>query len=1651
MQIAAVPDNAKSSNDTKDDSNQPQPVVPGAPRSTDTRLGRSRASAVGMPQLAMGSPASKDRRKGWVYSSDDDAAAVRGNHGFSVKDSVAVWNKGLGPSKDSIPSRTSSLATEAPMEEEPSASDHRPELNSGSPSNPSAEAGPSRQTQGARAQVSSAPSDGADSPDKRFSRTYLAKLIGPGAFSDHQRIMAAAKSGRNGNPSRPSSAVNCPGSRQTQQSSMSNSERSSEAHSSVASYDGAGVSGSGRSSAESSEATSPPSSWAHGSGGVSEAKSGNVRVDHAIALTPVSGNVYRKTNASLLSLVKPMPPVVERFTTPVLSRPPIGPARNEKKAKPIAKNGLGKRADLRIELPPSRGYKSAYPAILVDTSHLNDDFMSQSFRDSEDDDSSWPSTPSTTPLEVYLSAPNAEREIAEVPVGPMSDGAVVRAAYLMEPSHSAIAPSEPQRPCSSLVAVTSAVTSHRDLGRGRPSLLFDVPAQRAPKPSHESPRRLVHSLLSRSLSTQVPPQPPTKLHGEASPSKSEVQFHQGADGARVQLRRNVGGSSSPEQPRSSEKRRSFELRPILLNALANQTRVSFVAPSPDRAGAPTARVHSGTNVGGLQYTRRWSEQSYMSSSASLAMAGRGSDASEETCTPSPRPSTTITVPSPNINSEHKQLAAAEAEADARPGSALFRKPPLDPYTPLPPSASRRYIHSVSHSASGAADLALGEAKSQGRMQRALLQDHVEKQKGRVVQDAEFIAEWVQVSARDLPQAAQAEIPYDNGGKGVFSNEPAGRRISSGRGRPWRVGRFSTSNVSLPANHAHPSGPPAAKRKISILRRPKAEGAASTIALVNASEGDLGRPSTGAKINNASKISMRVTSVSSSAAEQKPFVPNPGWTKANRNAAFQDLCQKKSIGALLAASLNVVSKDQRPVPASTVTPDQPASPLVASPAAQFGEGRRLIASDGTGSSQQDHATRSTPPGTKPGVYKALSSPDQQAFEPKFEVTDKVNTFKSIHPQVGHWCIEDLDEEDGSIDSGSEGGNIEIDINHGDTFGAGSPALHRPTNEGRRAAVSSRDEELQLSMLNVFFSSIRGAPDPNAFSDPSTSAPLQAIPGAHEADLGGEGCFAHLSQRMDQRNACMSSRGKEIRLSVQAPLADASNLAKGTMTVPVTWKAVKVAHLSDSSCQDLGYLASREKAKTRKTRAMSLEAQVQRGQFAGLVGLRSPKRRGREVEEDGMLARPSDRQDVDEANDEDDLFISKEGSTGFVVRRPGLCNNREEILEIVARAPPRRSQDRTATAAKDSCRDELPIRYSVDEENCANRDKLPGMPMFDLDRAFPSPLNMELARKRSFQDAKREAESSLSSSYDEWNNGEVVQMHVRRKGLHGVRASFDANDGRRWFWRTQEAPTTMMKMSSNVSCAPTSASGSVTGITGGSGLSGGDLELFALDGAEPVLLATYSADAAPAATPLAPSSPLSMHNALGLFKPRPKPAPAPFIANGEEERRPLHAMLPHTTPLGQLGPLVGIRGAKPIRTGAHHAHGGAAAGMRPNWVMQNRRAAMSTDDLIRPAALRTAESTGQQLHPPPPAAHSKAERRSMDASIRHIVPCTSMSAQEDGDVDAMVQGAEVEAEAEAGAAALLGPPKRMGDVQFLADCYNHDLATVTLLALLGMIKV
>ncbi|CDW99524.1 hypothetical protein [Sporisorium scitamineum] len=160
---------------------------------------------------------SSNRRRGWVIASEDGTEIQRPSS-FDARKSAAAWNKGKGPSKASIPSRASSLASSPapspalPSEpfqqlaaEAPSTTEAVPETDATAnqpvppPRVPSSSMSHNRD-------ASSSTTSEADSstgrrrpsppllvpPKQTFRKVPSTRVLPPSALSDHQKFMSAA-------------------------------------------------------------------------------------------------------------------------------------------------------------------------------------------------------------------------------------------------------------------------------------------------------------------------------------------------------------------------------------------------------------------------------------------------------------------------------------------------------------------------------------------------------------------------------------------------------------------------------------------------------------------------------------------------------------------------------------------------------------------------------------------------------------------------------------------------------------------------------------------------------------------------------------------------------------------------------------------------------------------------------------------------------------------------------------------------------------------------------------------------------------------------------------------------------------------------------------------------------------------------------------------------------------------------------------------------------------------------------------------------------------------------------------------------------------------------------------------------------------------
>ncbi|KAJ1027222.1 hypothetical protein NDA18_003233 [Ustilago nuda] len=157
---------------------------------------------------------SNNRRRGWVIASEDGSEVERPTS-FDARRSAAAWNKGNGPSKASIPSRASSLASPAASPTIPSAALHSAPIETPSTSStttlenrpvppprvPSSSGGHGRDESITSTDAESStgkrrPSPPLLAPPKQtYRKVPSTRALPPSAWSDHQKFMAAAGAG----------------------------------------------------------------------------------------------------------------------------------------------------------------------------------------------------------------------------------------------------------------------------------------------------------------------------------------------------------------------------------------------------------------------------------------------------------------------------------------------------------------------------------------------------------------------------------------------------------------------------------------------------------------------------------------------------------------------------------------------------------------------------------------------------------------------------------------------------------------------------------------------------------------------------------------------------------------------------------------------------------------------------------------------------------------------------------------------------------------------------------------------------------------------------------------------------------------------------------------------------------------------------------------------------------------------------------------------------------------------------------------------------------------------------------------------------------------------------------------------------------------
>ncbi|PWY98433.1 hypothetical protein BCV70DRAFT_207680 [Testicularia cyperi] len=1864
-----------------------------------------------------------NRRRGWVIASEDDGRPSR-SAAFDARRSVAAWNKGQGPSQASIPSRASSLAPSpqiasidallgathppAPAPAVPPQPTPRRRTSSGSFShaNQSTEASTSSSTAAATNGKRRPSPPLLEPPKHTYRKSPSAKALPPSAFSDHQRVMAAAglSGGHSPRPQtsppptlegqQPHALLN----RRSQQlssssagSSVSTGASSSASNTRLSTADPATPSTASSVSTPASSVASLPTPTSKGKERErAPAQFGNAvrpaETEETESAIPGDAPALsaRRSNRSLLQTVKPMPPVSERSSSPdvgdVPSSPTIDSAFKTRHSEAVTLEAISKRrSDLRIELPhPPAKFKAMHPAIMIDSTHVSDEeemaessvpgiarrarkrrSIGSSTRDSiagqdaeeeededagADDDSSWPSTPSTTPLEVYFSNADVRRAAAsgsrhqqttkEI-IAPTATSLGMGRPMVVVTSPSTASEvssdrrsssgsgSNPDTTGSPTPASMAAATSHAT--SATPSLPKVTEEPPSPSPAREVREAPRSSAPRRSLSFELPPQLPrrhsqeTVLAGVSPKVSSKALAFLAKLSPSKSCNRDSMDETTPSRKSSIEyrrhsgeqqQRRSVELKPILLNSSANQSRtsvlgMSMVPPSPNASATQfPAEIQVRTGSGRIKvrpnvvpyHSRRSSDLSLNSSTASLGMPGRMSlerDAFDPHFSPSSQ-HTSITMPSPALSTEHSAFPKTAGDADkalpkpshklsSRPVAGSRSSPAKDRFAASMPSLHETVVRGQERRSSSEPD-----------QRPSLIHQLVDSHKGRTVKDNDSIAEWISVSKSDIP-APDVHHPYGNGGAGEYSNEKneagknAAKRLS--RGKPWKLGRFAASEVVLPASKTASSStaalspspitgsgaatatglaspglraaPQAGKRLSSVTRHePSSSSTAAAETATVTSPVPERWASDSHHIRSSSKTSVQTASAASS-HDPVAFTPNLGFTTANRNVVLQDLCMHRSVAALAAGSITVAALGKVRVPSQDEVDEYKTKfkrqskerKRLAKKGAAKKKGRSKgndnaavleapIVRSNTGSEEISTSSERPLP-SHPSKDKEVPPIPQESEQAQLNLSQGRHsgfnvqgntTIKSVVPETGNWSMSQrspsteeppllprLDsqqpfrdyEDDDTIDLDSE---LNTDTNtvsesEGEMEWEGQGAGEVPMRLGQR------DKEPE--MLNVFFSSLRSS---TASESKVRTRPSQEHgAGRHELDPPKHASaplkpFVRPPSLAAVDPGSVVHRGKEIRLCVETgeekarqvhgpafpSLVPANHNAEST----AIWKAVKVSDLARSTCDDGGYLESKRQKEARqqqqqrqppahRTMAMMLESEVSKGAFASFVGNRSPNRLAKRSSVDlcgkerGSPIKPTSGSANSLVDDDDELFIAKEDKASYIVRRcpapatvaaSGAADEGEEVFEIV-----RRSSTGSYLAPNHLVHD-APLRYSVDEQALHDKRLLPGTPMFDLDKAFPSPFRigdansgdaqLALNRRGQRQGSSATNHPSIASEYGDCSRRIPMRVEHRR-GNAGFDAFLKAHDGQEWFWRG----TQLVDAATD--------NGSHQKEDGPPGMAGVDLHLYSKQGSHTVELASYSTES-------------QLRNALGLFHPRvdkrmsSKPMPpdelrstaltaaqviplaSSAVGGGGGVHHPyghghVHGLGHGQVRLEAAPPRRGIRGGPLVRQPSSPgmgAHVGGPLGwkQRGRGLWQNQRAAVSTESMIIQVNNNAVNNSRISLQLDSRDPHQQGRRHGQPRQRINSNPANLPSGVVSGTGGAVTGPAGVVSQRISWDGTAHSPTKgpemaaltpqfpvktpagnRMGELRFTPDCYDRDLAVVSLLGLLGMVKL
>ncbi|KAJ9478117.1 hypothetical protein PHBOTO_001664 [Pseudozyma hubeiensis] len=1239
----------------------------------------------------------------------------------------------------------------------------------------------------------------------------------------------------------------------------------------------------------------------------------------------------------LLSQVQPLPALSEKSANSDIEDAPSSASdvmSDNEAASAAAAKPVKRRESLQIELPsPPPQFKDRYPTILVDSTHASDSEASGTSNagprrrrrrstasmsnklgaDAEDedddeyadDDSSWPSTPSTTPLETYFTAadarpkpakrtmqttmeivaaessalgmgrpmvvvtsPSTASEVSSDRRSSSGSGSASDRTYSSSPP--AVASVAPPPALSKIEEHPSAKSDSAEASTAGPpkrSLSFEVPVMNRFRASEESlPIGGAVRSPSRAMAFLA------KMNPSRSANRSSVDLASttriDASSASAQAAKRM--SLDDQRRTSAEQRRSVELRPILLNAASRPPprpvvleAASSTTTSQQERRRSLGRTAVRSNV--LPYhSRRSSEVSTSSSTDTPKAQDRGSF-DKQPFDPGYSPAsqvTTFTMPSPALSTDQKLFSNQSAvdaqqsiETNQRRSSAAGA--PKDRFAASMPSLHQPVVAVQPVDRRTASDEAPDARPSPIRLL-------IDSQKGRTTRDNDSIAEWISVSVNDLPLRDVTEA-YGNGGAGDFSNENQHHGKKAKKNKPWKLGRFAASELVLPTAS---SAVQTKRRSISLVKR-----------------------SSSAHVNEPTRNSAESTPSPQSA----PFMRNLGFTTANRNVALQNLCAERSVMALAASTIYIAGCGRIKVPQPTPLP---ATKSKAKSKSQEAKDKKLgqVSTKSTAGAAAEVPSSPIHPShsadTSRDAYINVTEDRHTGYDLSGAA---IGTVKSMVPEMGDWSgsmehdrshiVEAAEQERPFRDYDDEGSDLfdsdRSESESEDELDYDDEDVEVPVRFGQRVNVGSR------AGSGFYGSSVQTGNEAEKTVGEATPSASHLVPSVSLERLTPGTVMLH---------------GAELRICVE------EEQLSGRSARPMAyWKAVEVQQPASKPEEPVEDQVRRQPS----SRAMKLEEEVATGIFAAFVGNRSPRRQNQRASIDAGpgsadQGSPQKRSAQSTKIPTRELVVSKVNKDTFTVRSEtrSAMDGTEQVVEILRRGG---SQLTHLTQASDSSRGSAPT------------DK--------VERAFPSPLfsTAEFAHGRSRSHSR--TNGSLSTLDDVV---ERTTIRVQQKGGSGFSASFQSRDGQVWSWQGSKLEASVLSPRKERS-----------GVQGIDVLDNYDLVLRARHGSESIELASYSTNS-------------QLRNALGLFKPRTKPVPKALpedTSNIGSIVAPPTRVLPLAIPVrGVAGgvsrgepqiPLRGIRGG-PLLRPQTSANGSA---LRQHGLWQQQRAAVSTEAVVQ----------------------------------------------------------------------------------------------------------